>query len=131
MALEPVAHHGSMFRIRELLNRQRTQAINALRGHLTEFGQIVPQGADHLQIPGPPIWTRQGAGGTVRIRGHNRPEAPILTPTGKNFPPRKEPAAVQKLARPNTKLARRSSPARLCQSQSPLIFCPQISSGGE
>ncbi len=25
--------------------RQRTQAINALRGHLTEFGQIVPQGA--------------------------------------------------------------------------------------
>ena len=34
-----------VFRVRELLNRQRTQAINALRGHLTEFGQIVPQGA--------------------------------------------------------------------------------------
>ena len=34
-----------VFRIRELLIRQRTQAINALRGHLTEFGQIVPQGA--------------------------------------------------------------------------------------
>jgi len=33
------------FRIRELLIRQRTQAINALRGHLGEFGQIVPQGA--------------------------------------------------------------------------------------
>lgn len=33
------------FRVRELLIRQRTQAINALRGHLTEFGQIVPQGA--------------------------------------------------------------------------------------
>ena len=31
--------------MRELLIRQRTQAINALRGHLTEFGQIVPQGA--------------------------------------------------------------------------------------
>ena len=45
MMLEPVAHHGSIFRIRELLIRQRTQAINALRGHLTEFGQIVPQGA--------------------------------------------------------------------------------------
>jgi len=34
-----------VFRIRELLIRQRTQLINALRGHLTEFGQIVPQGA--------------------------------------------------------------------------------------
>lgn len=34
-----------VFRIRELLIRQRAQAINALRGHLTEFGQIVPQGA--------------------------------------------------------------------------------------
>jgi hypothetical protein len=45
MVLEPVAHHGSIFRIRELLIRQRTQAINALRGHLGEFGQIVPQGA--------------------------------------------------------------------------------------
>jgi len=33
------------FRIRELLIRQRTQAINALRGHLGEFGQVVPQGA--------------------------------------------------------------------------------------
>jgi len=34
-----------VFRIRDLLIRQRTQAINALHGHLTEFGQIVPQGA--------------------------------------------------------------------------------------
>ena len=34
-----------VFRVRELLIRQRTQAINSLRGHLTEFGQIVPQGA--------------------------------------------------------------------------------------
>ncbi|MEY8880531.1 IS110 family transposase [Donghicola sp. XS_ASV15] len=34
-----------VFRVRELLIRQRTQAINALRGHLTEFGQVVPQGA--------------------------------------------------------------------------------------
>jgi len=34
-----------VFRVRELLIRQRTQAINALRGHLTEFGHIVPQGA--------------------------------------------------------------------------------------
>jgi transposase len=34
-----------VLRIRELLIRQRTQVINALRGHLAEFGQIVPQGA--------------------------------------------------------------------------------------
>jgi transposase len=34
-----------VFRIRELLIRQRTQAINGLLGHLTEFGQVVPQGA--------------------------------------------------------------------------------------
>lgn len=34
-----------VFRVRELLIRQRTQSINALRGHLTEFGQVVPQGA--------------------------------------------------------------------------------------
>jgi transposase len=37
-----------VFRIRELLIRQRTQAINALRGHLGEFGQIVPQRAARL-----------------------------------------------------------------------------------
>ena len=34
-----------VFRIRDLLIRQRTQVINALRGHLAEFGQVVPQGA--------------------------------------------------------------------------------------
>ena len=34
-----------VFRVRELLIRQGTQAINALRGQLGEFGQIVPQGA--------------------------------------------------------------------------------------
>ena len=30
---------ASVFRMRELLIRQRTQTINALRGHLTEFGR--------------------------------------------------------------------------------------------
>ncbi|WP_432255594.1 IS110 family transposase [Limimaricola sp. AA108-03] len=34
-----------VFRVRELLIRQRTQAINALRGHLAEFGAVVSQGA--------------------------------------------------------------------------------------
>jgi transposase len=37
-----------VFRTRDLLVRQRTQLINALRGHLMEFGYIVRQGAGHV-----------------------------------------------------------------------------------
>ena len=37
-----------LFRTRDLLVRQRTQTINALRGHLAEFGVIAPQGLAHL-----------------------------------------------------------------------------------
>ena len=37
------------FRARDLLVRQRTQIINALRGHLTEFGLIVAQGPAHVE----------------------------------------------------------------------------------
>lgn len=37
-----------VFRTRDLLVRQRTQLINALRGHLTEFGYIVRQGVGHV-----------------------------------------------------------------------------------
>ena len=36
-----------MHRTRELLVRQRTQVVNALRGHLAEFGIIEPQGIWH------------------------------------------------------------------------------------
>ena len=36
-----------VFRTRDLLVRQRTQLINALRGHLAEFGFVVRQGAAH------------------------------------------------------------------------------------
>src|ERR1700709_863492 len=36
-----------VFRTRDLLVRQRTQAINALRGHLAEFGVIAAKGPDH------------------------------------------------------------------------------------
>jgi len=35
---------GALFRTRELLIRQRTQSVNALRAHLAEFGVIVPVG---------------------------------------------------------------------------------------
>ena len=37
-----------LFRVRDLLVRQRTQAINALRGHLAEFGLVAPQGPAHV-----------------------------------------------------------------------------------
>ena len=42
---EEIQGAAMVFHVRELLIRQRTQAINALRGHLTEFGLVVPQGA--------------------------------------------------------------------------------------
>ena len=37
-----------LFRTRDLLVRQRTQTINALRGHLAEFGIVAPQGRAHV-----------------------------------------------------------------------------------
>ena len=42
--------HGAavVFRTRDLLIRQRTQLINALRGHLAEFGFVVRQGPGHV-----------------------------------------------------------------------------------
>lgn len=45
MKSEETQGAAMVFRVRELLIRQRTQAIDAPRGHLTEFGQVVPQGA--------------------------------------------------------------------------------------
>ena len=39
---------GMIFHTRDLLVRQRTQTINALRGHLAEFGVIAPQGPVHV-----------------------------------------------------------------------------------
>ena len=37
-----------IFRARDLLVGQRTQTINALRGHLAEYGLIAPQGPSHV-----------------------------------------------------------------------------------
>ena len=37
-----------LFRVRDLLVRQRTQTINALRGHLAEFGIVAPRGPAHV-----------------------------------------------------------------------------------
>lgn len=38
-----------VFRARDLLVRQRTQLVNALRGHLAEYGIVAAQGAVHLK----------------------------------------------------------------------------------
>lgn len=40
---------GVVFRARDLLVRQRTQIINALRGHLAEYGWVVPKGVPHVE----------------------------------------------------------------------------------
>lgn len=39
-----------LFRTRDLLVRQRTQLINALRGHLSEHGIVAPQGPTHVKV---------------------------------------------------------------------------------
>src|SRR3954464_5822730 len=39
--------NGVVFRARDLLVRQRTQCVNALRGHLSEYGCVFPQGITH------------------------------------------------------------------------------------
>src|SRR4051812_1596607 len=41
--------NGVVFRARDLLVRQRTQCINALRGHLSEYGYVFPQGIPHAE----------------------------------------------------------------------------------
>ena len=39
-----------LFRTRDLLVRQRTQLINALRGHLSEHGVVAPQGLANVKV---------------------------------------------------------------------------------
>jgi len=41
--------NGVLFRARDLLVQQRTQCINALRGHLAEYGHVFAKGAGHVQ----------------------------------------------------------------------------------
>jgi transposase len=40
---------GVVFRARDLLVRQRTQIINALRGHMAEYGYVAAKGVSHVQ----------------------------------------------------------------------------------
>ena len=57
---------GMLFRTRDLLVRQRTQTINALRGHLAEYGVVAPKGR---------AWIRQLAG--VLEEGCGLPETVV------------------------------------------------------
>src|SRR5262249_15692867 len=41
---------GLVFRTRDLLVRQRTQIINAIRGHLTPYGWIAPKRPSHVTM---------------------------------------------------------------------------------
>lgn len=61
-----------MFRVRVLLIRRRTQAINALRGHLAEFGHVVPQGAANASkliaiVEDPESGLPAGAAATLQV----------------------------------------------------------------
>ena len=40
-----------VLKTRDLFTAQRTQTINALRGHLAEYGVIAPKGPVHLSKP--------------------------------------------------------------------------------
>ena len=52
MALKTEAQQAAamVFRTRDLLVRQRTQLINALRGHLAEYGWVAPRGTAHMSM---------------------------------------------------------------------------------
>jgi transposase len=78
-----------VFRVRDLLVRQRTQIINALRGHLTEYGIVAPSGAAHVaravslatdqEIAIPPRWaddSRHAGGAASRYRETDRQARP-------------------------------------------------------
>ena len=54
-----------LFRTRDPLVRQRTQTINALRGHFAEFGVIAPGGGGG----GEPMWSGWRRRLKMRTRG--------------------------------------------------------------
>ena len=65
---------GMLFRTRELLVRQRTQTINALRGHLAEYGVVAPRGPAYQPVAPPLVIGRLSAVETFR-----RPTAIVST----------------------------------------------------
>ena len=51
---EEVQARAMVYRTRALLVRQRTQTINAVRGHLAEFGLVAPRGVANVEQ----LWER-------------------------------------------------------------------------
>jgi transposase len=49
-----------VFRTRDLLVRQRTQLINAIRGHLTEYGWVAPKGPSYIAVLGDMLENEMG-----------------------------------------------------------------------
>ncbi|GLO68680.1 hypothetical protein MACH17_01970 [Phaeobacter inhibens] len=88
-----------VFRISELLIRQRTQLINALRGHLAEVGQVVPKGASNAskliaivdnsesELPAEAIRA-------VEVTTRNVGDAPMLPDLLEQIPPDQEIATI-------------------------------------
>jgi hypothetical protein len=67
-----------LFRARDLLVRQRTQAITALHGHLGEYGVVAAKGPSHVakliahvEFADQPVTSRPGSG----LRHRNTPAA--------------------------------------------------------
>ena len=63
---------GVVFRARDLLVRQRTQTINALRGHLAEYGHAAAKGVPHVarlteRIEDPDTALPQAARSVLRV----------------------------------------------------------------
>ena len=72
---------GLVFRTRDLLVRQRTQLINAIRGHRTEFGWIAPKGPSHVAMLAGLIEEEEvegGYGATVGETGSEEPDVLIV-----------------------------------------------------
>ena len=71
-----------LFRTRDLLVRQRTQLINALRGHLAEHGVVAPQGPTNMKVLAEAIerkrrpfrfsWWNSRASSSIRSTGYRR-----------------------------------------------------------
>lgn len=52
---------GMVFRMRDLLVRQRTQLVNAIRGHLSEYGWVAPKGRAYVTMLGDLLDEKLGA----------------------------------------------------------------------
>jgi transposase len=83
---------GLVFRTRDLAVRQHTQLINAIRGHLTEYGWVAPRGTAHMTLlvdmlddeeMASTLWSTRGA--SVRLKTFlglpaSRPKQPSIYP---------------------------------------------------